>query len=61
MRDLIPAGEASFRGKKKKMTFSQTMLGLGMKGVLRKEATISLSTEAESQQKLSNLLFRDYP
>lgn len=52
MRDLIPAGEASF--SKKKMTFSLTMLGVGTKGVLSKQPTMSLSTEAESQQKLSN-------
>lgn len=57
MRDFIPAGEASFRKK----TFSWITLGLGMKGVPSKQPTISLSTEAESEQYLSNLLFRDYP
>lgn len=72
MRLLSSAGEASFRGKTKKKT-KQThkikkkdlsldhSLGLGMQGVTSKQPTTSLSTEAESQQKISNLLFRDYP
>lgn len=71
MRLLSPAAEASFRGKKKKIKknppkFKKTLslyhtLGLGMQGVTSKQPTTSLSTEAESQQKISNLLFRDYP
>lgn len=72
MRLLNPAEEASFRGKikkkkskpnkiKKKNLSLDHMVGLGIQGVTSKQPTTSLSTEAESQQKIFNLLFRDYP